>query len=185
MSDLTRSRISMVAAVAVVLFTAAAFSGCGYRVRSSVGKLPSEAQSLGIPTFRNLTTYYKIEQLITGAVLKEFTQRTRTIVNSSSSGVDLVLLGEITGVDSTPVIFRNEREGSETFGSAYLVTVKLRVRLVRSKDSAVIWQNNGYVYRERYVLNSRVQDFFSEENPALERLARNFAASLASTVLGR
>src|SRR5690606_17920675 len=66
-----RSRISMVAAVAAILLAAAALSGCGYRVRSSVGKLPSEAQSLGIPTFRNLTTYYKIEQLITGAVLKE------------------------------------------------------------------------------------------------------------------
>jgi hypothetical protein len=47
----------------------------------------------------------------------------------------------------------------------------------------VLWQNDNFLYREPYVLNANVRDFFSEENPALERLARDFAASLASTVL--
>jgi hypothetical protein len=56
---------------------------------------------------------------------------------------------------------------------------------VRLKDSSVLWQNDDFLFRERYVLNSSVRDFFSEENPALERLARDFAASLASTILER
>ena len=54
------------------LALALACSACGYRVRSSVGTLPSGAQSLGIPTFKNLTSQYKIEQLISSAVLREF-----------------------------------------------------------------------------------------------------------------
>jgi len=153
-------------------------AGCGYKIRGSVGRLPSGIQSLGIPTFRNSTNQYKIEQMISSAVLKEFSIRTRVPVNSSGTGVDAVLLGEIYNVSSVPTTF-----GSQTFGSAFLVTVQMSVKLVKLKDSTVIWQKTGFLYRERYVLNSTVQDFFSEENPALERLARDFAASLASTIL--
>ena len=160
-------------------------SSCGYRVRSSVGKLPDNVQSLGIPTFRNLTPQYKIEQLITRAVLKEFSTRTRATVNSSSTGVNVVLLGEIKNVSSSPVTFGTQTEGSQTTGSAFLVTVQMSVKLKRLRDSAIIWQNDDFLYRERYVLNSSVRDFFSEENPALERLAKNFATSLASTILNR
>jgi hypothetical protein len=160
-------------------------SACGYRVRSSVGRLPSGVQSLGIPTFRNLTNQYRIEQLISGAVLREFSLRTRALVNSSNSGVDSVLLGEIRGVSSVPVTFGTQTIGSQTFGSAYLVTVQISAKLIRMKDSAIIWQNDNFLYRERYVLNASVSDFFSEENPALERLARDFASSLASTILDR
>src|SRR4030095_7026365 len=72
-------------------------TGCGYQVRSSVQNLPGGIQSLGIPTFINVTHQYKVEQQITRAVLKEFSARTRIPINSSSSGVDAVLAGEIRG----------------------------------------------------------------------------------------
>ena len=94
--------------------------------------------------------------------------------------MDAVLLGEIRSVSSSPVTF-----GTDTFGSAFLVTVQMGVKLVRLKDGKVLWQNPDYLFRERYVFNSKVVDFFSEESPALERLAREFAASLASTVLNQ
>jgi len=161
------------------------FSACGYRVRSSVGKLPSGIQSLGIPTFRNLTTQYRIEQLISSSVLKEFSIRTRIPVNSSNTGVDSVLLGEIRSVSSTPVTFGTQTTQTtepQTFGSTVLITVQASVKLVRVKDSAILWQNEGFLYRESYVLNPNVSDFFSEENPAINRLARDFASSLASTI---
>ena len=83
-------------------------------------------------------------------------------------------------MSSTPVTF-----GSESFGSAFVVTVQISARLVRLRDSNVIWQNDNFVYRERYMLNSNVKDFFSEENPALNRLSRDFATSLVSTILQR
>jgi hypothetical protein len=141
---------------------------------------------LGIPTFKNLTTQYKIEQLISSAVLKEFSSRTRATVDSSSSGVDMVLLGEIRGISSVPVTFGTQTVGSQqTFGSAFVVTLQLSVKLVRVRDSSIVWQNEDLLFRERHVLNSNVQEFFSEENPALERLARSFATSLASSILNR
>lgn len=153
---------------------------CGYRVAGSVQNLPEGVHSIGIPTFKNDTREYKLEQQITAAVLKEFTLRTRVPVLSSSNGVDAVLQGEIRNLSSSPVTF-----GTDAFGSAFLVTVQMSVKLVRVKDGTVIFENPDFTFRGRYVLNSKVTEFFSEENAAVERLARDFAASLASTILTR
>jgi hypothetical protein len=161
------------------------FNACGYHVRRYVGKLPNGIQSIGIPTFQNHTNQYKIEQLISSAVLKQFSLRTRTSVKSSSSGVDAVLLGEIGDVRSVPVTFGTQTIGSQTFGSAFLVTVEAKIKLMRTSDSKVIWQNDRFLFRERYELNANVREFFPEDNPALERLARLFAESLASAILDR
>ena len=160
-------------------------NSCGYRVRGSGGKMPNGIESLGIPTFRNLTSQYRIEQIITSAVLKEFSLRTRIPVNSSSAGVDSVLMGEIVSINSTPVAFGTQKVDSRTYGTTFMISVKISAKLVRLKDSAVLWQNDNFLFRESYVLNENVRDFFSEENPALERLALHFAASLAGTVLER
>lgn len=154
--------------------------GCGYRVRSSVRKLPSGVESLGIPTFQNHTPEYKLEQRLSSALIKEFSTRTRIPISSNSAGVDAALLGEIISVSSSPVTF-----GGDTYGSAFLITVQISAKLVRLKDSAVLWEDDNFLYRERYVLNSNIQEFFFEANPALDRLARAFAASLASTILNR
>ncbi len=162
-------------ALAAILIQGA---GCGYRIRSSVGNLPASVQSLGVPTFRNLTNQFKIEQTISRAVLKEFSIRTRAKISSRSSGVDAVLAGEILEVSSTPATF-----GDQTFGSAFLVTVRISAKLINSRNSSIVWQKDDFLFRERYALNSVVRDFFSEENPALERLARDFAASLVSAIL--
>ena len=163
---------------ALLLILALGIAGCGYKVRSSVGSLPENIESLGIPTFQNLTSQYRLEQMITGAVLKEFNARTRIPISSRQSGVDAVLLGEILSVQSTPVTF-----SSRSFGSAFMVTVRMSVKMVRLKDSRVVWQDKGFTFRERYTLNSDVKDFFSEENPALDRLSDAFAESLVSTII--
>jgi hypothetical protein len=155
-------------------------SGCGYRVKSSMGSLPSGVESLGIPTFINRSPQFKLEQRISGAVLGELTARTPVPVNSSSTGVDAVLRGEIRSVSTSPVTF-----GSDTFGSAFLITVQMSVKLVRVKDSKILWENANFLFRERYVLNNKLSDFFSEENPALDRMSHDFAASLVSAILNR
>ena len=165
-----------------LMFAVLFFPCCGYRVRSSVGRLPGGAESIGIPTFRNLTGEANIEQILTRALLREFSSRTRGRVDSSSAGVDFVLLGEVRSVNTVPVTFGAQNSGELTFSSAFQVTVRIGVKLVRQRDSAVIWENDDYVYRERYPLNSDARDFFAEDNPAFERLARDFAAALASMV---
>ncbi len=155
-------------------------SACGYHVVSSVRNLPGGVRSLGIPTFSNLTREYKLEQRITAALLKEFSLRTRVPVRSEATGVEAVLQGEIRGLSASPITF-----GTDAFASSFLVTVQIAVKLVRVRDGSVIWENPDFYYRGRYVLNQKVTEFFSEENAAVGRLANDFAASLASTVLNR
>lgn len=162
------------------LALAAFATGCGYRVTSSVKNLPAGIHSLGIPTFKNDTREFQIEQQITAAVLKEFSIRTRVPVSSASAGVDAVLQGEIKGLSANATAF-----GTDAFASAFLVTVEVSVKLVRVKDNAVLWENPSMAFRGQYVLNSQVTQFFSEENAAIDRVARDFAASLASTILSR
>ncbi len=164
--------------IGIVVVFALMEAACGYQVRSSVRSLPDGIQSIGIPTFQNKTHQYKLEQKISSAVIKEFSTRTRAPVSSSRSGVQAVLVGEILGMSSSPVTF-----GTDTFASAFLVTVQMSVKLVRSSDSKVLWENHDFLFRERYVLNTKLSDFFSEENPALDRLSREFASSLVSTIL--
>jgi len=156
-------------------------ASCGYRVRSGARDLPFGIRSIGVPTFRNTTHQFKLEQQLSRAVQQEFSVRTRIPVTSATSGVDAVLEGEISNMSSTPVTFGTDN----TFGSTFLVTVNMQVKLVRPNDSSVLWENSDFLFRERYVINSNVSDFFSEENPALERLSQQFASSLVSTILNR
>lgn len=171
--------------LAVLLSMTLLCCACGYKIRSAVAEFPAGIESVGIPTFVNSTSQYKIEQLITAAVLNEFRIRTRAPVNSSRENVDSILLGEIRDVSSVPVAFGTQEIDNRTFGSAFLVTVRVSVRWVRARDNAVLWHNDNFVLSERYVLNSNVQDFFSEENPALQRLAGDFAGRLAGSILDR
>lgn len=166
--------------VAIVAAACVAGSSCGYRMRSASKNFADGIRSLGIPTFVNHTQRQKIEQQMTRALLREFTVRTGIPVSSASAGVDAVLQGEVRNLTSSPVAF-----GTDTFGSAFIVVVQMSVKLVRTRDGAVLWEDSDFVYRERYILNTKVTDFFSEEGPALQRLSREFAASLVSAMLNR
>jgi hypothetical protein len=176
-------RLIRVSLKIALMFAVMLFPGCGYRVRSAVGRLPGGAESIGIPTFRNLTSEPEIEQILTRALLREFAARVRGRVDSGDSGADLTLLGEVKDVSAVPVTFGAQNSGELTFSSAFQITVRISAKLVRRRDSAVVWENENFVFRERYLLNSDVRDFFAGDNPAFERLARNFAASLAGVVL--
>ncbi|MDR1727034.1 MAG: LPS assembly lipoprotein LptE [Acidobacteriota bacterium] len=176
--------------LALALLAALCGASCGYHVKSAAGRLPGGASSLGIPTFRNLTDEFKVEQVVTRALLREFGARTRGRVDSRGAdspdgGPDLVLLGEVKEVRAVPVIFGSSPAGAQTFGSAFQVTVRLGAKLVRRSDSAVVWEDADFLFRERYLLNADVRDFFAEDGPALERLAREVASSLAGAVLER
>jgi len=52
-------------------------AGCGYHTTgSSATKLPSDVHTIAIPAFINKTPQYKVEQLLTQAVVREFVSRT-------------------------------------------------------------------------------------------------------------
>jgi hypothetical protein len=155
-----------------------AASGCGYRVVGRVNTLPEGARTIAIPAFTNRTTQYRIEQILTQAVVHEFVARTKYRVVPETDGADLVLQGEVTNLGGGAVLF------DPTTGRAttVLVTVNLRIAL-QDRAGKVLFSNNNFVFREPYEISVDIPSFFQEEGPALDRMSRDFAAQVVSDIL--
>jgi outer membrane lipopolysaccharide assembly protein LptE/RlpB len=165
--------------VCVLLLTALAFSGCGYHVAGHSSNLPAEWTSIAIPTFKNDTVQYRIEQRFTQAVIREFITRTKYHIISEPDSADAVLHGEILSIDTSPVLF-DATTGQVT---TTLVTVHAKVTLVGKNADKPVYQNSDMVFRSEYQIPSNVSTFFQQEDPALERMARDFASNLVANVL--
>ncbi|MBI3939803.1 MAG: LptE family protein [Acidobacteria bacterium] len=160
-----------------MLLLVAAPSGCGYHVNSPV-PASQALRTLAVPTLKNSTSVFQVEQRLTRALIEEFSRRSRYRVTSTESGADAAVRGEVVSVSAAPVII-----GTESFGTTFLVTLNAHVSMVDLKTNRILFRNDNYVFREQYVINNDVEQFFSEINPALERMARDFAQSVAATVL--
>jgi outer membrane lipopolysaccharide assembly protein LptE/RlpB len=157
----------------------ASVSGCGYHVAGRAGDLPAQWTTIAVPAFKNDTTRYRIEQRFTAAVIRQFIQRTRYRIVQDPANADAVLHGEVLSIETDPLLF-NATTGQVTM---MLVTVHTKVQLIGTKDEKAVYVNNDMVYRDEYQISSDVQSFFEEQDPALERMSRAFAAQLVSNVL--
>jgi outer membrane lipopolysaccharide assembly protein LptE/RlpB len=160
---------------------AAAFAvgGCGYHVAGRAAHLPENWQTIAIPAFVNKTTRYRIEQRLTEAVIREFITRTKYRIVQDQGSADAVLHGDVVSIETAPVLF-NSATGEVT---TMLVTVHVKVELDDKSTHKAVYKNDDVVFRNEYQISSDVQSFFQEEGPALQRMARDFAAQLVSNVL--
>lgn len=122
-----RGRAVFASLLSLVLL--AGFSGgCGYHQAGKATKLPPNIRTIAIPTFSNNTTYFKVEQRLTHALIEEFIARTRYRVVSSEEGADAVISGRVLSVGATPVIF--DPSGRAT---TFLVSVGISVTMADPK----------------------------------------------------
>jgi hypothetical protein len=47
----------------------------------------------------------------------------------------------------------------------------------------VLYENQGYTFRDQYQVSQELSTFFEEDSPALQRLSRDFARTLVSNIL--
>ncbi len=141
--------------------------------------MPSGWTTIAVPALENQTLRYHIEQRLTEAVVREFLARAKYRVVADPAGADAVLRGEVTSVENSAVLFDTATGRATTV----LVTVRLKVRLEETESGNVVWRNDNFLFREEYEVSTDVASFFDEQNPALERVARDFAATLVSAVL--
>jgi hypothetical protein len=165
-------------AFAPLLLTALA-AGCGYRVASQGTRLPQNLKVIAVPAFENQTPWMGLEQRLTGAVMQEFIHRTRFEVVGKPEGADAVLRGTVLRAATAPVVFDPDTDRA----SVVAVEVRLSVELQDLHSQAVLYRNTNYVFRQEYEITSDLDSFFEERDPALARLARDFAATLVSAVL--
>jgi outer membrane lipopolysaccharide assembly protein LptE/RlpB len=155
-------------------------AGCGYHsTGSSATKLPSDIHTIAIPAFVNKTPQYKIEQLLTRAVVREFVSRTNyQVAKETGSSADATLSGTVTSASLNPLTYDSQTGRA----SSAIVTVGMSVVLT-DRNGNVVWQNPNYSFREQYQISREASSFFEESDPAFQRLSRDFARTLVSNVL--
>jgi hypothetical protein len=155
-----------------VVFASALLTGCGYHVVGRSSSLPSGWKTIAVPAFVNRTTHYRIEQRFTAAVIREFLARTSYKIVQNQEVADGILHGEVLTIETSPILF-DATTGQVT---TMLVTVHAKVSLVSRADEKVVFKNDDLVFREEYQISGDVNSFFEEQNPALDRMSREFAA---------
>jgi outer membrane lipopolysaccharide assembly protein LptE/RlpB len=153
-------------------------SGCGYHVAGRTDALPPGIHVIAVPALENATTSYRIEQRLTSATVHEFLARTPYKVVSNPSDGDAVLHGRVVGLEVVPLLFDTASGRATTM----LVTVKCEVTLTQTSTQKVLYHNDNFMFRNEYELSTNVTSFFGEQDPALERVARDFAQRLVAAV---
>lgn len=154
-------------------------AGCGYRIAGKGDGLPREVKVIAIPAFENRTPWMRLEQKLTAAVMEEFLARSRFRIVGRAEAGDAVLNGAVESVESAPVIFDPET-GRATH---ILITVRASVTLRDRRSQKVLYEGKRFLFREQYEITADLASFFEERGTALERLARDFAATLVSAIL--
>jgi hypothetical protein len=171
---------------------AVALSACGYHVGGTASRLPPGLRVIAVPALENRTNRYRIEQLMTEAVVREFLARTKYRVVSTEDSADAVLHGEITSLESSPVVFDTTPTNSPTNPNlrtptarvtTMLLSVHLKVRLEERETKKILYQNDDYLFREAYEVSTDPATFFDEQSPALDRMAKDFASRLVADVV--
>ena len=167
-------RISSCLFVAVAL----ALSGCGYHVAGRSDSLPPTIHVIAVPALENKTTNYRIEQKLTAATVREFLAKTPYKVVSNPEAGDAVLRGKVLSVEAVPLLFDTKSGRATTM----LVTVKCAVTLTDSSTQKALYHSDNFMFRNEYEISTDVASFFGEQDPALDRLAQDFAARLVAAV---
>ncbi len=152
---------------------------CGYHTAGHSVKLPADVKTIAIPVFTNQTNTYRVDQMLTAAVVREFTTRTHYhILNDSTEAADATLRGTVLSTSASPLTY-NSATGQ---AASVLIVVSMKVAL-SDRQGKVIYQNPSYVFREQYEVSQDLSSFFEEDSPALRRLSQDFARTLVSNIL--
>jgi len=164
--------------LAVFAATLSGLSGCGYHVAGRSDALPHDIHVIAVPALENATTSYRIEQKLTSATVHEFLARTPYKVVSNPAAGDAVLRGKVVSLEAVPLLFDTTSGRATTM----LVTVKCEVTLTQTATEKVLYHTDNFVFRSEYEISTDVKSFFGEQDPALDRLAKDFAQRLVAAV---
>ena len=154
-------------------------TACGYHTAGHAVQVPENVKTIAIPAFKNETLTYRIEQMLTASVVREFTTRTKyRIVSDPSDDPDATLRGTVLSTVASPLTY----DTATGRAASVLVVVSMRVSLA-DRSGKVLYQNPAYLFREQYEVSQDLQSFFEEDSPAFRRLSQDFARTLVANIL--
>jgi hypothetical protein len=172
---------------------AALLCGCGYHAVGSASTLPPGLKVIAVPAIENQTSRYRVEQRMTEAVVHEFLARTKYRIVSNENLADAVLHGQITSFEAIPAVFDTSPAPNSSAtttvntqtarATAMLVSVHMKVWLEERETKKMLYRNDNYLFRQPYEISTDPSKMFDEQDPALERMSRDFASRLVADIL--
>jgi outer membrane lipopolysaccharide assembly protein LptE/RlpB len=163
----------------IFLLAALATVGCGYHTAGHATRIPASVRTVAVPIFINQTQTYRIEQMLTRDVVREFLARTHyQIANDDGKSADAVLKGTVVSAQAAPLTY----DAQTGRISSAIVTVSMKVSLV-DHSGHTFFENQNYTFRQQYQVSREVTSFFEEETPALQRMSQDFARTLVGDIL--
>lgn len=176
-------------------------TGCGYHMAGHYDSLPKSIHVIAVPALENKTTGYRIEQKLTAATVHEFLAKTRYRIVSDPNGGDAILRGKVLSLEVIPLTFVTNTTTSSTTttpntnaqASSMLVIVRCEVTLTERDNDKVLYRNDNFLFRNEYelatgtnpqgvIVKGDLLSYFQEGDPAVDRLAQDFAARLVAAI---
>ncbi|MGH9611714.1 MAG: LPS assembly lipoprotein LptE, partial [Bryobacteraceae bacterium] len=176
-----RSRVKRwlsLVAVAIATLTGAA---CGYHTAGHADLVPKTIQTVAVPAFTNLTTRYKLTDRLPEAISHELIAHSRFKVVNDPDEADAVIRGAVISYIAYPVIFsQNQRTGEGSTVVQFSVT--MQVSFV-ARGGKVLYSRPSFQSKEEYEISADPKQFFEESDAALDRLSRDVARDVVSSIL--
>ena len=158
-------------------------SGCGYALAGRGNALPDTIRRIGLPTFENHSNTPDLDRVLTEAVRQEFQGKGHFTIVQETSGVDAVLSGTVAPVRISVAALTQGRQAQR-----YLITVEASVEFKDVKGNKVLWSNPNLRVSDEYDVTGTVAvndpaAIFSQDQNALNRLAKSFARTLVASIL--
>ena len=170
-------RILRGSALVIVLLFVSGFGECYKPVTKS--SLPAHIKTVAVPAFQNDALQFKIEHRFTDAVIKELIRRGHGLrVQSERQGADAVIDGVVKSFNFSGVLLDDQGRAR-----VFEVTIVAAVTVRDQHENRVLYDNQDFVFRGEFEFANDPRNFFNEEDPAVQRMARSFAESIVSTLV--
>ena len=165
--------------LAVGIMAMVVLTGCGYHTAGSATHMPAGVRTIAVPVFTTHAQAYRTEMVFTQAVVRELNTRTRyRVLTNGSADADAVLSGTILTQSSVPLTY----DSTTGQTSSYLITITAKVVLT-ARNGRVLYRNDALSFREQYQSTQDLSGFIREDQPAVQRLARDFATTVVGDML--
>jgi hypothetical protein len=155
-------------------------TGCGYQVASTTDALPKTIHTIAVPMVKNTTIQYKVSDLLTTYIGREFISRTRYKIVPDPTDADAVLSVAVVSLVTYPIIY--DPIAGRATGTQMIVTLTFTLR---DKAGAVILTRPNFEVRERYEISIDPKQYFDESEPAMQRLAADVSRTVVSAILNK
>jgi hypothetical protein len=170
-------KIARLSVLTVTLLFVSGFAECYKPVTKN--QLPARIKTVAVPAFQNDALRYKIEHRFTQAVIQELIHRGRGLrVQGEREGADAVIEGIIKSYQFTGVLLDDKGRAR-----IFEVSITAAVTVRDQTQNRVLYDNQNFVFRGENEFANDPRNFFNEEDPAVQRMARSFAESIVSTLI--